>query len=209
VTGAATVVEGVAGGRKIALGIFDYLTGEKHSDAEVINVSRGHWQSLSKDNLVFLKEVSDEERIKLHMAPLEDRKNSFKEVAATFSKEEIMKEGERCIECSCTAKSDCKLKRHSEEYGAKPDAIKGEKALQGYDNRHPEIIHDRMKCIKCGICIKICSEVVNKNLLSLKNRGFYAKVEPAFGRVLPLECKECGACIEECPLGALDWKNKE
>ena len=51
-------------------------------------------------------------------------------------------------------------------------------------------------------------EVVNQNLLSLKQRGFSRKVETSFGKVLPLSCKDCGACIEECPVGALDWKIK-
>lgn len=210
VTGAATVVEGVAGGRKIAVGIYNYLTGSKEEVPETINVSRGHWNSLSIDKLVFLKEVSDIERVKMHFIPIGDRKSTFKEVCKTFSQDELAREGERCIECSCTAKKDCKLKKHSEAYGAKTDAIKGQKnQLVGYDNRHPQIIHDRMKCIKCGLCIKVCSEVVNKNLLSLKNRGFFTKVETAFGEPLPKFCKDCGACIEECPVGALDWKNKE
>jgi formate dehydrogenase major subunit len=209
VTGAATVVEGVAGGRKIALAISDFLKNEEHTPEAVINVSRGHWRSLAKDDLVFLKDsVSDDERVQLHLADIEDRKNTFKEVAATFSEDEIMAEGKRCIECSCTAKSDCLLKKHSEEYGADPQAILGEKNLSGYDNRHPEIIHDRMKCIKCGICVKVCSEVVNEHLLSQKNRGFFTTVETAFGKVLPFSCKDCGQCVEECPVGALAWKNK-
>lgn len=209
VTGAATVVEGVAGGRKIALAIYDHLMGEKHELPETINVSRGHWRSLAGDDLVYLNDSEAGERIKLHFADIEDRKNTFKEVTQTFSKDEIRKEGERCIECSCTSKGECKLKLHSEEYGAQPDAIPGEKNLTGYDNRHPRIIHDRMKCIKCGICVKVCSEVVNKNLLSLKYRGFSATVGTAFDKALPLECSECGACIVECPVGALDWKDKD
>lgn len=209
VTGAATVVEGVTGGRKIALAISDFLTGKEHEEEKLINVSRGHWQSLSKDDLVYVGSPSEDARIELHFIDLEDRRKTFKEVTSTFSEEEIKQEGKRCIECSCTAKSECKLKKHSEEYGADPEAIKGEKVLAGYDNRHPEIIHDRMKCIKCGICIKVCSEVINKNLLSLKNRGFSAKVETAFSKELPLECSDCGACIVECPVGALDWRDKE
>ncbi|OGV34800.1 MAG: hypothetical protein A2020_09775 [Lentisphaerae bacterium GWF2_45_14] len=209
VTGAATVVEGVAGGRKIALAINNFLTGQKDDIPESINVSRGHWSSLVKDDLVYLRnDVSEEDRVSMRFIPLEDRKSTFKEVCSTIPSEDIMKEGERCIECSCTAKGECKLKKHSEGYGAKPDAIKGEKVISAYDNRHPTIIHDRKKCIKCGICVKICAEVVNKNLLSLKNRGFYSKVEPAFGNALPDSCSECGQCIEECPVGALGWKDK-
>ncbi|MDD5728955.1 MAG: 4Fe-4S binding protein, partial [Victivallales bacterium] len=212
VTGAATVVEGVAGGRKIALGIIEFLSNGfvKPGSEFTFNVSRGHWSSLKKDDLVYLREdISSEPRIKLDFIPLTERKSTFKEVCATAAKEKMLAEGERCIESSCTAKGDCKLKQFSEEYLAVPDAIRGEKLKNGYDNRHPVIIQDRMKCIKCGICIKICKEVVNQNLLSLKQRGFNAKVETAFGKVLPLSCKDCGACIEECPVGALDWKIKE
>ncbi len=211
VTGAATVVEGVAGGRKIALGIVEFLSGAAvKADTEfAFNVSRGHWRSLDKDDLVYLKEdVSEAPRVELTFIPPEERKTTFEEVCATISKESMMDEGKRCIECSCTAKGDCKLKEFSEGYLAMPDAIKGEKLKNGYDNRHPVIIQDRMKCIKCGICVKICKEVVNQNLLSLKQRGFSTKVETSFGKVLPLSCTDCGACIEECPVGALDWKIK-
>ncbi len=210
VTGAATVVEGVAGGRIIALGINSMLTKEEYEVEPVVNVSRGHWRSLAKEDLVFLRDnISDEERVEQRLIPIEERKSTFNEVAYTFTPEEVQSEGERCIECSCTAKGDCKLKKHSEEYGADPEAFKGERLLQGYDNRHPAIIHDRMKCIKCGICVKVCSEVVNKSLLSQKNRGFATRVEPLFGSQLPDSCTQCGACIEECPVGALDWRIKE
>ena len=92
---------------------------------------------------------------------------------------------------------------------ADPEAIKGEKVMAGYDNRHPSIIHDRMKCIKCGICVKICKEVVNKSLLSQQQRGFQTIVSSAYGNVLPGQCTECGACISECPVGALGWKIKK
>lgn len=210
VTGAATVVEGVAGGRIIALGINGKLSGEDYQVPYVVNVSRGHWRSLAPDDLVYLRnDVSNDERVEQRLIPVEERTASFKEVSFTFTPEEIKVEGERCIECSCTAKGECKLKKHSEEYGADPEQFKGERLFNGYDNRHPVIIQDRMKCIKCGICVKICSEVVNKNLLSQKNRGFATSVEPLFGNVLPDSCAECGACIEECPVGALDWRIKK
>jgi formate dehydrogenase major subunit len=210
VTGAATVVEGVAGGRKIALGIIELLSGEKQQQEKQINVSRGHWSSLSKEQLVYLRDnVSDVSRVAMDFIPLAERQTSFKEVTRTLAQDKMQQEGERCIECSCSAKSDCKLKKNSEDYGAQPDAIKGEKIRCGYDNRHPAIIHDRMKCIKCGICVKICRDVVNQNLLSQKKRGFSTIVETAYGRPLPDSCSACGECVKECPVGALDWKIKE
>lgn len=208
VTGAATVVEAVAGGRTAGLSALAMMNGEKFEEPAIINVSRGHWRSLSDDKLVFVGEPSESEREQLKFIDLEKRCTTMQEVTESFTVEQIAKEGKRCFECSCSAKGDCKLKEHSETYGAKPDAIKGEKLLKGYDNRHPSIIHDRMKCIKCGICIKVCSEVVNENLLGLKDRGYFTSVGTAFNKGLPDSCTDCGACVEECPVGALDWKLK-
>lgn len=211
VVGAATVVEGVASGRKTAIGILNFLGLSDERPERTINVSRGHWfkDHLKKDDLVFLRpDVSEAPRVKQPLISIEKRKGTFEESALTISKEAMMEEGKRCIECSCTAKSDCKLKRHSETYGARVDAIRGKKQVAAYDNRHPKIMMDRKKCIKCGTCVKICKEVVNQNLLSLKNRGFYTNMSTAFDKVLPVSCSDCGKCVEECPVGALDWRIK-
>lgn len=208
VSGPATVVEALAGGRRAALGILSYFNNEKYREPYTINVSRGNWQSLRKEDLVFLHEPIDRKRQPIHYISLEERETTFKEITKTFTKEEIQKEGERCLECSCTAKLDCKLKEYSEKYKADPEAIIGEKIKYNYDTRHPAIILDRNKCIKCGTCIKICKEVVNLSLLGFRERGFNTNLATAFNEPLPLSCKDCGKCIEECPVGALDWKNK-
>ena len=101
------------------------------------------------------------------------------------------------------------MKKHSTEYKVDPDAFKGEKPISTVDVRHEYIIHDKQKCIRCGTCVKICSEVINKSLLALMKRGFNTMVQTAFGQELPSYCKDCGACINECPVGALDWKKKK
>ena len=209
ITGPSTVVEAVAGGRKIAIAIIDALDGREHAEPELFNVSRGHWRSLDKGDLVMLRKTSDAGRIEMEYISESERKSSFKEIAPTFPKDQVMAEGERCIECSCTAKGDCLLKKRSQEYDVKPDQFKGERLVETVDTRHPFIVHDRMKCIKCGICVKVCSEVVNQNLLAYKSRGFHTTVGTAFDAGLPVICKDCGKCIGECPVGALDWKVKQ
>jgi formate dehydrogenase major subunit len=209
VSGPATVVEAVAGARRAALAIIACLEGSSYSEPYQLNVTRGAWQGLKNENLVFLKEPLKRMRQAQRFIPLQERTGSFREVSFTYTAEEIAKEGERCIECSCAAKNDCSLRKQCEKYNAKPDFITGEKPQFGYDVRHPEIILDRGKCIKCGICVKVCSEIVNENLLGFKFRGFSTHIDTAFSQPLPSAlCRDCGKCIEECPVGALDWKLK-
>src|SRR6056297_662954 len=209
VTGPATVVEAIGAGRETANSVAAFLKGKEYKRDYNINVSRGHWQSLSKDDLVLIKEPVERKRAELEYISDKQRTNSFKETNKTLTEEEVKKEAERCIECSCSYKEDCKLKDYSEEYKAHPEAMVGEKIRFDYDMRHPEIIRDPGKCIKCEACIKVCKEVVNKYLLEFKERGYYTKVGTEFNKPLPVDCTECGECIDICPVGALDWKNKK
>ena len=207
--GARTVVEALASGRLAALEIAEDILNKAMPAENSIFISRGSWQEMSQDEVVVLRnDLSSEPRVELKFIPLEERKNSFKEVCATITPEEAASEGKRCIECSCSDKSDCKLRKFADEAGCRKNAYAGERQLASYDLRHPDIVQDRGKCIKCTVCVKVCKEVVNQSLLSLQKRGFQANIGTAFNQGLPLSCKDCGACIESCPTGALDWRKK-
>ena len=207
VTGPATVVEAIGAGRQTANSIEAFFEGEQYEKDYIINVSRGHWQDLTEEELVFVKDPVKRDRAALDYISEEKRVSTFAETNKTLTAQEVQEEAERCIECSCSYKEDCKLKDYSEEYRADPEAMVGEKIHFDYDMRHPEIIRDPGKCIKCEACIKVCKEVVNEYLLEFKDRGYYTNVGTEFGKPLPTDCRDCGECIDICPVGALDWKS--
>lgn len=208
VSGPATVVEAVAAGRKAALAALDSFADRVHEEPFLFNVSRGHWRSLAKDEIVHIRKDSDAARVQPDYIPMSERKTSFAELFDSIPAEKMSAEADRCIECSCTAKGDCFLKKHSTAYDVAPDMFRGAKPLSTVDLRHETILHDKQKCIRCGTCVKVCAEIVNKSLLALMKRGFNTQVETAFNRGLPSYCKDCGVCVQECPVGALDFKQK-
>jgi len=72
------------------------------------------------------------------------------------------------------------------------------------DVRHPDIVLDPDKCIKCARCIRVCHEVQGITAWGYIGRGLGMKVAPPMG--LPLQdagCESCGQCVTACPTGAI------
>jgi len=59
------------------------------------------------------------------------------------------------------------------------------------------------KCILCGLCVRICNEVMKIGAISFANRGAKIEVSPPF-KEFSKACTTCGACAFVCPTGALN-----
>ena len=53
-------------------------------------------------------------------------------------------------------------------------------------------------CIKCGLCVRICDEVVGAHALSFSDRGINREISTPFHEVSE-DCILCGACARYCP----------
>ncbi len=74
---------------------------------------------------------------------------------------------------------------------------------QHIDDSSPVLKYDSSKCIKCFRCIKACSEVQGKSVLSFTDRGVDTRIIAGFDNWSESECDGCGECVQLCPTGAL------
>ncbi|MDQ7824346.1 MAG: FAD-dependent oxidoreductase [Candidatus Eremiobacteraeota bacterium] len=200
VSGPATVIEGIAAGRKAAFRIMESLEGKKESSITfsaareaLIPLSTGYFSSVSHSSRERMPERSAKERTK-----------DFNEVELGLSPQAVEHEIERCLTCGCLKAEICDLRKYGEEYGAKPDRYKGQTRNDRADMRHPLIIIEPAKCIKCGRCIKTCTNIIGDGAVGFVGRGFITTLLPAMERPLAeTSCVACGNCIDSCPTGAL------
>ena len=65
---------------------------------------------------------------------------------------------------------------------------------------------DNDRCILCGLCVRVCAEVVGQHAIGYANRGSERMVTTPFGKQAD-ECVGCGACVFVCPTGALSYED--
>jgi bidirectional [NiFe] hydrogenase diaphorase subunit len=57
------------------------------------------------------------------------------------------------------------------------------------------------ECILCGLCERVCREVVGANAISFFSRGYKRDMGPPFRD--PKACIACGACVYVCPVDCI------
>jgi len=143
-------------------------------------------------------------RVHAHHRPANQRRGDFVEISTAFSKEEARNEASRCLECGCQDYFECKLLKYAHQYDVRPEDFSGAAPSGLVDETHPFIVRNPGKCILCGLCVRVCEEVVGPAALGLVSRGFGAEVKSALDAGLKdAGCIGCGMCVDMCPTGAL------
>ncbi|ACX51328.1 formate dehydrogenase, alpha subunit [Ammonifex degensii KC4] len=109
---------------------------------------------------------------------------------------------EDCLTCERTG--SCVLQDLAYRYGVRRTRFEGEKRNYPIEDSNPFIVRDMNKCILCGLCVRVCNEIMGKAVIDFAYRGVRTKITPPFE--LPLEkagCVFCGNCVAVCPVGAL------
>ncbi len=218
--GSATVVEAIAEGRRSAYAIDAFLKG---MDLDAIRTR----QTLAEPQPEFLSIVPftsevKEPRYRLTKMDAEVRNRSYVEYEIPYTRADAVAESTRCLQCTCEAIGFCDLRRLGIEYQTtlptlEPQYHSGagyrsvsENRFTGYnhdyirDDSHAFILREPSRCIDCGRCAQVCSEVVGAACYDFMRIGFDTLVTTPLDMSLnDTPCVSCGRCAETCPTGAL------
>ena len=211
-----TSMEGVfaggdCGNDKISIAV--EAIGDANKAVEVIDAYlKGEKISYNKPYVVKRDDINEQTfedrerkcRPTMEQLDAEARKGNFDEIVAGYKAQQGKDEGGRCLECGCGKYFECKLYEYANQYDVKPERIAGDINRLEFSDDHPYVVRDPNKCILCGLCVRVCDEVVGSTALGLVNRGFDTTVQPELQNPLSeSDCISCGNCISVCPVGAL------
>src|SRR5579863_120372 len=101
----------------------------------------------------------------------------------------------------CDKGGECELQDMVFRYGAGESRYTETKVHVPEKQFSPVVFFDAPRCILCFRCVRVCNEGMGVTALGVVQRGVVSEIAPNHGD--HLECDECGACIDICPVGAL------
>ncbi len=132
----------------------------------------------------------------------EDKGDRYREISGYVSASD---ETKSCMHCDCRAADDCRLRDLANELSAKDPRGKVVNAPIAKKINHTSgLVFENAKCIKCGLCVRICEDTADEPVLCFINRGFVSIIsEPLTEEFENVLKKKTGECINICPTGAL------
>lgn len=110
---------------------------------------------------------------------------------------------------TCQKSTTCQLQALAKRFGITKVRFKNQLREMPPDESSPSLVRDPNKCVLCGDCVRICSEVQSVGAIDFAYRGAQTVVIPSFGKALDqVECVNCGQCARICPTGALTPKSE-
>jgi len=205
VTGPKSVIQAVVAARRAADNIHAFvMDSDKETPENRFNFTRG--KTFDDVDLKNFEGINVKLREKMPERPPETAIQDFDEVKLGYTEKMAVREASRCLSCGCSAYERCELKRLDVEYNV--NILKtgmGIKPLYKIDDSHPAIVVDRNKCIFCRCCERYCEyDALELRASKVDEHGRPYGLEIVFND----KCVSCGKCVENCPTGALNKKNR-
>jgi iron-only hydrogenase group A len=105
---------------------------------------------------------------------------------------------------TCERNANCELQSLAYSLGVRERLFEGVRKQYSMDVSSPSVHRNPEKCILCGRCVRVCSEVQGVHNLFPQRRGFETLPAPGHERdMADSVCIHCGQCINVCPTAAL------
>jgi predicted molibdopterin-dependent oxidoreductase YjgC len=101
----------------------------------------------------------------------------------------------------CDKAGECRLQDLTYELGIIDQEFAINRVDEVIDHDSPLIYRNYARCVRCGRCVAICSEVQGFRAYDWVENGYEAVVDTVDRG--PLSCEFCGQCVRVCPVGAL------
>jgi len=198
VTGPATVIEAIGGGKRAAQSIDRYLTGIPQPTLPPVPTRRGridHLEVSAADKMTL-------QRPKMALLNVDRRRTTFQQVELGYPENRVREEARRCLRCDICLRCGKCVEVCRDKMGLN--------ALQmGYfDFDHPVATDFRVtadRCILCGACATNCPT----GAMQMEDRGgerVLALCGTLLNRQKLLDCEECGTVLG--PAQYLDFVQK-
>ena len=114
-----------------------------------------------------------------------------------------------CRDCTtCDNNGSCKLQDLATRFDINDVRFPNTAEKPKIEASSVSIVRDQHKCILCGDCVRMCSEVQNVGAIDFAHRGSKMTISTAFDMPLAeTTCVGCGQCAQACPTGAIVVKN--
>jgi predicted molibdopterin-dependent oxidoreductase YjgC len=189
-------VRPIGQGKEVAWSVAQYLSGEvPKGEPRLFNSRFG--KLLKEEFSEYLKESVTYNRL-----------SSENVNSSGFIQEEAVMEAKRCLHCDCRDIENCKLRDLSGQYTANQRHFAGHnrKIMTKYFAH--SIVYEPLKCIKCGICVRMTSKYQEKYGFSYIGRGFDVVIGVPFNESVEAGLAETSEKVAKaCPTGALSVKD--
>jgi NADH-quinone oxidoreductase chain G len=101
----------------------------------------------------------------------------------------------------CDEGGECQLQDLAFAFGQDFSRMDEAKRTFESEDLGPVVKKEANRCIVCMRCVRYCDEIMGDDALTAHQRGVWTEIS-SFNRQ-PLECEQCGNCVEVCPVGAL------